>query len=195
MNDFILWHLAILILSAHFYIWDKNEHGVVRRFYIWFHNFTSSQEKQIEKSNKGFVYNQKTRSKVAFATGISLVFTGLLLVIPGAMSLPMEILMFFTEIPTITIGFFLGIPLEKTYSTLKSLMGIVDKVENNEIDISEEISDAIDTVKARVTETAESFSNKPNLEVDPIIDEPTPKKPSITNEEALEHLRNFNRNK
>lgn len=170
--------------------------------YLWFHNFTSSSEEKISESRKGFVYKQKTRTKVKFAIVIAFIFSSALLLFPGAMTLPMEILIFFTKIPIITLGFFAGVPLEKLYVTVRTLMGVVDKVENKEINIGDEFSGAIGKVVGKaesfVSKTKESVSkgkkDTPKTDDTKKVMKPKPKTPSISDKEALDHLKNFNNN-
>ena len=207
MNEFILWHVAFFILSAHLYMWDKKPKGPIRKIYIWFHNFTSHKDNKIVESEKGFVYNQKTRTKVKFAIVISLIFSLALLVLPGAMTLPMEILIFFTKIPTIILGLFAGVALEKFYVTMRSVMGFVDKVENQEVNIKEEISEAFDGAIDKVVETTGGFVDKAKdsisttskktsstQEAQEVLAE-KPKIPLPSDEEALDFLKDYTKNK
>jgi len=207
MNEFILWHVAFFILSAHFYMWDKKPKGPIRKIYIWFHNFTSHKDNKIVESEKGFVYNKKTRTKVKFAIVISLIFSLALLVLPGAMTLPMEILIFFTKIPTIILGLFAGVALEKFYVTMRSVMGFVDKVENEEVNIKEEISEVFDGAIDKVVETTGSFVDKAKESVsstgkkssasensNAVLEEKS--KVSLpSDEEALNFLKDYTKNK
>jgi hypothetical protein len=184
MNDFILWLSAFFLLSAHLYIWDKKKKGSLRKIYIGYHNLTSSKENQIMVSEKGFIYNQNIKAKIAFATFLSVCITVIMFIIPGAMSIPLEILMFFTEIPTIVAGFYAGTILEKIYVWIGKLVGIIDKVENDETTISEEID--------KVFSTNEQTKIEPHIEAQIIISD-EPNQPIISEEQALNNLKNFSK--
>lgn len=102
---FISMVLVYLILGINFFILDK-KYGV--KFYNFIAKISSENIELFENNyEKGFIYNQTKKQKMVVATITSFVLS-FIVIYTGHVSLPVELAMFFIEIPIMYTGFLLG---------------------------------------------------------------------------------------
>lgn len=161
MNDIIGWHIAFYFLAAHFAMWDLKKGTFLRKSFVSFHNFTHSKEKSLTlESDVGFIHNNKLRDKLFYAVVFAVVLSVVFHFVPDSISTPTEVVLLFTKVPVVVVGFYSATFLSTIYTGAKKLVGIAEKVEEGEINVKKEIYDRTSQVASDIKSGASEIADK-----------------------------------
>lgn len=188
------WHFALFLLAAHFALFDKNN-AFLRKTRVWFHNFTSPPEKQLETLDYGWVYNQNIRSRLfigtIFATVVSIIFS----ILSSEFTLVMEVIFLFTKLVVVVTGFYALPIFEKLYSFFGYAVEKIEEVESGKNTVSGIVSEVTDQISDVKVEKSNSKIQTQSAQLtDEQTNELTEKKELTTEEAALQKLQNVRNN-
>lgn len=165
--DIISWFLVYFIIGANLYVLDK-------RYGVYIYNkykklISPNMENYVDDYTKGFIYNRRTRVKILWSSNISFILS-LSVFLGGYTPLPVELVMFFIEIPFTFLGMMVG-PfyakiLNVSSQTVDKLDVIEKQVENGTLEenakhyINETANDIKDSLNKTMYKVSDEFSTK-----------------------------------
>lgn len=165
--DIISWFLVYFIIGANLYVLDK-------RYGVYIYNkykklISPNMENYVDDYTKGFIYNRRTRVKILWSSNISFILS-LSVFLGGYTPLPVELVMFFIEIPFTFLGMmvgpFYGKILNVSSQTVDKLDVIEKQVENGTLEentkhyINETVNDIKDSFNKTMHKVSDEFSTK-----------------------------------
>ena len=148
----VSWLAAFAVVGALWYVADRKV-GIY--LYRWIYDL--SHEKGLPRETvKGFIYNQRARSKFTAATVLAVIQTAVAISRGGGNPV-LEIVTFFAEIPAMLVGFYIGPFFFRMWERKDTILDKMDEFESGETTIAKELKSAGDKALHAVREAAQQI--------------------------------------
>lgn len=170
--EILSWFFVYFVIGANLYVLDK-KYGVVL-YNKWKKYSSNNMEEYKDDYTKGFIYNRRTRVKILWASNISFVFS-LSVFLGGYSLLPVEIVMFFLEIPVTFLGILVGPFYAKLLRMSERTVEKLDEFEGDDGSLENAAKKVIDKTSQEIKEgfskTAQDIKESVGDVVDKVNDE------------------------